>query len=284
MSSDKIFDTTIEKNGYNYYVVPKGYPLFKASKEFNNPNNIFLNLESGRPYFFGLKNQDPDYIYNYEDEYGIIFEYITTEPLELLALDNEKTMDKLYREAPSEIKTILKKNYGFYTKSRLSDSQADRIFSNYLCTTSIFENPCSGYAIYEMDTDFGGKFHPELLICNASKYVKYVRQVTTNSRRIEEIIESQKLKQLTNNLEQARRQAKNNFKKKLLLNLDNESQIQIQNQTKRNLFNDDSDNEKINGGKKKQGYRNSRRTRIKSRRTRIKSRRTRIKSRRRTNK
>ena len=57
MSSHKIFDTTIEKNGYNYYVVPKGYPLFKASKEFNNPNNISLNLESGRPYFFGLKNE-----------------------------------------------------------------------------------------------------------------------------------------------------------------------------------------------------------------------------------
>ena len=248
MNSDlNIFETTIEKNGYKYYVVPKGYPLFKALKTFRNANDISLTLTPNKPYFFGLKNMDPDYIRDYEEEYGVIFEYITTEPFELLALDDQRTMNKLYKEAPQDIRKVIEKNYGFYTKSRLSEAEPDRLFSNYLC--SIGE---TGYAIYDMDTDFGGKFHPELLICNATEFVKYVGQVTVSSVRIQEIIEMGKMKQMKSNLEQLRKDAKKKGTQRLFEdNFDNLNSVK----TNRNLFDDFSDDEDIiykkNGGTKK---------------------------------
>lgn len=237
MSDHKIFETTIEKNGYKYYVVPKGYPLFKALKTFRDPTDISLILKPNAPYFFGLKNLDPDYIYDYEEEYGVIFEYITTEPIELLALDDTQTINKLYNEpdTPSEIKSILTNNY---MKTRLSESGPDRIFSNYLCQRNIFGN---GYAIYEIETDFGGKFHPELMICNASKYVKYVKQITTDPKRIEEIIQQGKLKQMTDDLEQSRKLAKKNRQRSTNYNDDGFK-------PSKNLFGDDDD---FNGGRKK---------------------------------
>jgi hypothetical protein len=247
MSDHQIFSTTIEKNGYRYYVVPKGYPLFKALKTFRNPNDISLTLSPNKPYFFGLKNNDPDYIRDYEEEYGVIFEYVTTQPIELLALDDQRTMNKLYKEAPQDIQKVLEKNYGLNTKSRLSEAEPDRIFSNYLC--SIGE---TGYAIYEMETDFGGKFHPELLICNASEYVQYIGQITISSLRIQEIVEMGKMKQMKSNLEQSRKDAKKKGSQRLF-----EQEFNNLNSFKanRNLFDDFSDEEDIiykkNGGAKK---------------------------------
>lgn len=257
MSDQKIFNTIIEKNGYNYYVVPKGYPLFKASKIFSNTNSISLILEPNKPYFFGLKNNDPDYITNYEEEYGVIFEYITLEPIELLALDNEKTMNKLYNEAPKDIQIILEKNYGFNTKSRLSESGPDRIFSNYLC-----EIGQPGYAIYEMDTDFGGTFHPELLICNATKYVRYVKQVTINPKRIREIVDMGKMRQITNTLEQSRKEARKINNSLFIEEKDND----LPNFKPRgNLFGDDDDDtSELNGGKIKKANKKLKKTNKKS--------------------
>jgi hypothetical protein len=247
MSDHQIFSTTIEKNGYRYYVVPKDYPLFKALNSFRNPNNISLILSPNKPYFFGLKNNDPEYIRDYEEEYGVIFEYVTTEPIELLALDDQRTMNKLYKEAPQDIQKVLEKNYGYYTKSRLSEADPDRIFSNYLC--SIGE---TGYAIYEMDTDFGGKFHPELLICNANEYVQFIKQVTVDSVRIKEIIEMGKMKQMKSNLEQSRKDAKKKGTQRLFeQDFNNLNSFK----TNRNLFNDFIDDDDItykkNGGTKK---------------------------------
>lgn len=239
MSNHKIFSTTIEKNGYKYYVVPKGYPLFKALKTFRNANDISLTLKPNRPYFFGLKNMDPDYIYDYEQEYGVIFEYITIEPIELLALDDKQTITRLYNDPnmPTEVRDILSKHY---MKSRLSESEPDRIFSNYLCESNLG----LGYAIYEMETDFGGTFHPELLICNASQYVNYVKQVTTSERRIQEILEAGKLKKMTDNLEQSRKEAKKKTRGSIFYSNANDIV------PKANLFGDD-DTPELNGGKRR---------------------------------
>ena len=244
MSDHQIFSNTIEKNGYKYYVVPKGYPLFKALKTFRNANDISLTLKPNKPYFFGLKDTDPDYIADYEQEYGVIFEYITLEPIELLALDDMKTMNKLYKESTVQIQMILDKNY---KKSRLSESEPDRIFSDYLCQV---KNPDlgNGYAIYEMETDFGGTFHPELLICNASKYVKYVKQVTTSTKRVEEIIEMGKLKRMTDDLEQSRKEARKKYHKPIHTNTINTND-DFDFKPSKNLFGDDDD--EFSGGRKR---------------------------------
>ncbi len=254
MSDVTIFHNKSQENGLYYYNIPSGYPLYKASKLFNK-NDVSLLLENNKPYFFGLKNTSPEYIESYENEYGVIFEFETTRPLKLLALDDKNTQTLLYNNAPPNIKTILNQNYGHINNIRNSVSDKDRELSHYLC--SIGEQ---GYAIYSMQTDFGGTFHTELLICNASNAVKLIKKVTNDIRTVS-IIEEEKLKEMGKQLKDKRRK-----KQKYSSMYDDNTPLK-----KRNLFgDDDGDNKNVSfsrnlfgdddmsGGKKRKSRRNKR--------------------------
>lgn len=205
-----VFDHPIEEDGMNYYVFPAGYPLFKANQ--TNKETIF---SKGYPSFFGMKNMLPEYIKSYEDEYGIIFEYITRHELNLLALDDPVTQSNLYNKAPSEIQKILKDNYGYIdndgngTGIRNSVGEKDKQFAKFLCSFGY-----DGYATNKMKTDFGGEFHIELLICDASTEIEFVRRITNDAQKIESILEKAKLKRLGEMQEAKRQEAKRNKKRR----------------------------------------------------------------------
>jgi hypothetical protein len=134
-------------------------------------------VKPNKPYFFGLKKTDPNYIESYEDEYGVIFEFETMRPYKLIALDDHLSQTTLYNKAPSNIKEILVNNYGFNNGLRKSESEPDREISAYICSQGY-----DGYAIYDMKTDnIGGKFHAELMVCDASG-IHFVKQVTPDKR------------------------------------------------------------------------------------------------------
>ena len=75
----------IQENGIYYYIIPKNYPLFKATNNYDiNTGGLFLT--PNRFYFFGAKDENPEYIESYEEIYGIIFEFVTTREYKLLAI------------------------------------------------------------------------------------------------------------------------------------------------------------------------------------------------------
>lgn len=207
-SSDlSIFENTIlGMNGLKYYVIPVNYPLFKATK--NIRKGEILQLRPDQHSFFGLKNMIPSYIDEYEDEYGVIFEYKTNRVYNLIALNDLSNVDLLYQIAPENIKQILDKNYGHITGKRDSESNNDRTLSLYLCSLNY-----DGYAIHNMMTETGGIFHTELMICNCDG-IEYVGQITNESR-VEGILESAKLKEMSKRMEESRKQAKEEARKKL---------------------------------------------------------------------
>jgi hypothetical protein len=166
------FPTTITtEDGYEYYTLPEGYPLYKASRN----SKTSRNFEPGRFYFFGVKNKKPKYIESFEKEYGIIFEFKTGRPYKLLAMDKPKTRSRLYDLAPPEIKTILERNYGHDSGFRDSIGEKDSEFSKYICSKGF-----DGYAIYTMKTRTGGRFHSEFMICDTTS-MQMVERVTTES-------------------------------------------------------------------------------------------------------
>ena len=195
MSDLSVFQHPIIENGIKFYVFPEGYPLFKAKKG-TEPTEF----RRGIPSFFGIKNMLPEYIDSYEEEYGVIFEYITTRPYKLVALDDESTQEQLRSEAPPEIQKIIDENYGLKTKYRDSVSEKDRMLANYLC-----ERGYEGYATQPMKSDSGGTFHIELLICDAVDGIQFVTRVT-DSKKISYIMEKEKLKQLGKELENKQKQ------------------------------------------------------------------------------
>jgi hypothetical protein len=183
MSSE--FPTTITtEDGYEYYTIPEGYPLYKASRNSKTPRDF----KPERFYFFGVKNENPEYIESFEKEYGIIFEFKTGRPYKLLAMDKPATRARLYDLAPPEIKTILDDNYGRKNGIRYSIGEKDSEFSNYICLLGF-----DGYAIHTMETPTGGRFHSEFMICNTTS-MEMVKRVTTD-KVADEILLNQKLKE-----------------------------------------------------------------------------------------
>jgi hypothetical protein len=273
MSDLSVFDkkNTVVEEGLMYYIIPVNYPLFKAT--YTLKKGDILRLQVNKPYFFGLKNMTPGYIDDYEEEYGVIFEFKTTREYRLLCLDDKNTVDVLYRDASERIKYILERNYGYMSGIRNSESDNDRELSAYLCSLGK-----DGYSVHNMKTEGDGIFHTELMLCN-SDGIAYVGQVTDDIK-VEGIIERGKLKELSKRMEEERKEKKRAKKEKReelsisRMRLDDEEEIQFtpfrmnlnmvtpprspDNDiiktpstivTKKRLF--DYDEEEVNGGKRK---------------------------------
>ena len=193
MATPPFFDTATDGAGITYYIIPAGTPLFRGDVP-PNPNSPLDHISG--PVFFG---QTADVALTY----GIPFEFKTKSELRLLALD--KSMGQIYNNALTDstridgeavkdvIPLILKRNYGYNGGVRNSDDAADKKLTNYIC--QIFP----GYATDFMETDFGGEFHREIVVCDKNN-VDFMRQLTTvNGIKIdeEEIKAEQKLRKLS---------------------------------------------------------------------------------------
>jgi hypothetical protein len=193
MATPPFFNTATDGAGIIYYIIPAGTPLFRGDvpPNYNSP----LEHING-PVFFG-QTADVALIY------GIPFEFVTNSEIRLLALD--KSMKKIYENAFADetpingervmdvIPKILKRNYGYNDGVRNSDDAADKKLTNYICKNF------PGYATDFMETDFGGEFHREIVICDKNN-VDFVRQLTTVNDKpidVETIKAEQKLRKLS---------------------------------------------------------------------------------------
>jgi hypothetical protein len=256
----------IEESGIMYYVIPENYSLFKATKTYD-PMSGGLYLNPKKFYFFGVKNETPEYIKSYEEEYGIIFEFTTTRPYKLLALDKKETQTKLYDDAPRKIQLILEKNYGYTNGLRDSESNNDRELSEYICRTGRYD----GYAIKHMSTYLGGSFHPEFMFCDISG-INYVKKITSDVR-VNEILAEKKEKEVAEQLKEQRKNKRNNqnynYDADEVNDYDNNQEKRFK--PKALSFMDDDDDEMETGGSKRRRYKRQKKT-IKKRRNTIKKR------------
>ena len=124
------------------------------------------NLLDGEYKFFGLT---PEEVY----EYGVTFEFTLNRPLYLVRLDDKNTRNELYKIGDSKIKKILERNYG-HNKGEIRDSEekADYEMSSFICKNY------DGYITDKMKTDFGGRFHREIMICNPKDKFSKIEQIT----------------------------------------------------------------------------------------------------------
>ena len=198
--------TKMSEGGINYYIIPSNFYLFKGTTSTDN-----LKLAPGTLSFFGVSVEEPEYIEDYEELYGIIFQYKTNREYKLLALDDERTMTKIYEEAPGNIKRILEKNYGYNpTGFRDSDGATDGILSQYLCGKGF-----QGYATNYMKTFAGGQLHPEFMICDVDG-IELVKRITDDPRRIGAILEKGSLEKAARRVKEERealkRRRRNNIR------------------------------------------------------------------------
>ena len=162
-------DFTHSGENMKYYIIPKGFLVYRGDTAFykrdSRPQRPF---SPQTPFFFGTNVAEVE-------EYGVVFEFETTQEYKLLAIDDFETLEELYDLSPPPIQKILEKNYGYKSKIRDSIAEKDIAFSKWLCKKGY-----DGYAITNMVTDRGTKFHEELMICNAES-IQFVKQITNNN-------------------------------------------------------------------------------------------------------
>lgn len=157
---------TDKKTGIIYYSLPKGTVLYRGDSDPKIGNKMTLENQIT---FFGFDQG------NVEENYGVAYKFRTTNELKLIALDkigldnDIKTkflaiIDKKCKnqEEYEKIKRILDENYGYKNGIRTSVSKNDKTISQFICDNF---TKYDGYACEEMQTDFGGKFHSEAMIC-----------------------------------------------------------------------------------------------------------------------
>ena len=156
-----VYMAAMEK-GYTPF---KSYVLEPGTKIYKGDNQKFfehfvphgkVTLTRG-PAFFAITPK-------VAETYGVVFEFVLKERLFILDLDHSETVDNLYRGAPENIQRILTQNYGYTTKKRVSEHEADRIFSQYLCGIGL-----NGYVLQSAKTFAEGTFHPEIMLCDMTK-------------------------------------------------------------------------------------------------------------------
>lgn len=153
-------------------IIQAGEHLYKGDnhKYLNQylPNGT-VKLVHG-PAFFAFKPEDAE-------QYGVVFRFITAVNLNVLDLDNIMVLENLYTNSSEQIQNILIRNYGYRPGKkeigmRDSSLEADRALSQHICDLGY-----DGYSLRNAQTDAGGKFHGELMVCDMGN-IQFLEMVT----------------------------------------------------------------------------------------------------------
>uniref|UniRef100_A0A6C0AY98 Uncharacterized protein n=1 Tax=viral metagenome TaxID=1070528 RepID=A0A6C0AY98_9ZZZZ len=141
-----------ENNGNKYYIIPEGTKIYRGGF----PADMHRNA------FFGF---DPDHV----KQYGSVTEYTIKDELNVLAIMEMDNTSNFYNENKenTEIQDALNESYSYTsnTEKRIRDSipAYDYAVVNHICDKTNYH----GYAMHDgYETDAGGTFHAELVICN----------------------------------------------------------------------------------------------------------------------
>lgn len=144
------------------------------------PENTYLYHANNLLYKFGSESEfkKPLYFSNSLaniEKYGCRFEFKTSKPLRLLAVDALSESSPFYTNAPREIQEILRENYGVTTEKRYrnSDKIKDDKFVKYLCDSGEFD----GYMTKQMELEENSNFHPEIVLCDVKHCVTLEKQI-----------------------------------------------------------------------------------------------------------
>jgi len=151
-------------------------PISTETALFRGDSYEYSNLETdileGKfKYFLNEPNDAVD------EQYGVMHEFKTTKNVLLIRLDDKDTQKYLYEIADETIQNILKRNFGYENNLRDTERNADAKMAEFLCNLQI-----DGYLTDTMNTEAGGSFHREIVICNPKDKLEYVKNITDNER------------------------------------------------------------------------------------------------------
>jgi len=178
MDSQEFKFKKITEDDITYYIIPYGTTLYHGSCNISSPGqiikgkHIYLSLteEYAKTYALECKTGTPGHILKWH----LPETKEKKEDFKLVAID--KPNQKLYDDAPENIKVILDENYGFNIEGeqkRFSVPEKDHELSDYLC-----EKGYGGYAANKMlGQPLQSDLDPEIVLCDIDMLNGYTTQV-----------------------------------------------------------------------------------------------------------
>lgn len=199
------------------------YYELKANTELYRGDDRNIDIEKYYPRFFTHDEK-------YARVYGkIIYKFTVQKKLKLLAID--KNINDFYDNAPTNIQNILKDNYGYESKKRLSELKNDNDLLDDICGNGDYDY--DGYATDKMKTLLS-HFDPEITICKPRENLSKAQRVNKMSE--EDIknanAEARLIEQNKSDRENRKKPRSNNQTPRSPVKFDNN-----------NLFGDDDDDE-----------------------------------------
>lgn len=146
------------------------YYELKANTELYRGDDRNIDIEKYYPRFFTHDEK-------YARVYGkIIYKFTVQKKLKLLAID--KNINDFYDNAPTNIQNILKDNYGYESKKRLSELKNDNDLLDDICGNGDYDY--DGYATDKMKTLLS-HFDPEITICKPEENLSKAQRVNKMS-------------------------------------------------------------------------------------------------------
>ena len=199
------------------------YYELKANTELYRGDDRNIDIEKYYPRFFTHDEK-------YARVYGkIIYKFTVQKKLKLLAID--KNINDFYDNAPTNIQNILKDNYGYESKKRLSELKNDNDLLDDICGNGDYDY--DGYATDKMKTLLS-HFDPEITICKPEENLSKAQRVNKMS---EEDIKNANAEA---RLIEQNKSDRENRKKPRSNNQTSRSPVKFGNN---NLFGDDDDDE-----------------------------------------
>lgn len=136
-----------DQNGNICYTIPKGTKIYRGGYPADMHPNAFFGFNS-----------------DHVTQYGSVTEYTIKENLNVLAIMKMDNSSNFYNEN-TEIQNALDQSYSYSNSKKIRDSipAYDYAVVNHICKNPTYD----GYAMHDgYETDAGGTFHAELVICN----------------------------------------------------------------------------------------------------------------------
>jgi len=177
--SEQLFSQKINVEGWIFLIISSGMNLYRGDSLQYIGEKTIGDLE----YFSDVKTSK---------KYGLVSIYQTSRVIKLLAMDELSNLERLYSQAPENVKDSITESFGYRPElkqmKRESDYDHDLIIARYICSQGL-----DGYGHESIQSETVANFHPEVALCDPLSKIVLVGHLDYSEKEKEELVSIHRL-------------------------------------------------------------------------------------------
>jgi len=177
--SQKLFSQKINVEGWTFLIISPGTILYRGDSLQYIGEKTIGDIE----YFSDEQTSK---------KYGLVSLYRTSRLIKLLAMDELSNVEKLYSQAPENVRDSITESFGYTPENkeikRESDYDNDFIIARYICSQGL-----DGYAHEAIQSETESHFHPEVALCEPLTKLELSGHLEYTQKEIEQLVSIHRL-------------------------------------------------------------------------------------------